>query len=74
MSGEDRLVYGKFAIDGYVGLHVRAGKPKRVRVVPPAGEDYAFDRDDYPLIVEVSVSPTGRSARVWVNGAEVKPA
>ena len=58
----------------YEGRHVvfvDAGIPTVERVVPPAGEDYAFDRRHWPLRVEVCVSPTGRSARVWVNGTEV---
>lgn len=40
-------------------------------VVPPAGEDYAFDIQHYRREVEVYVSPTGRSVRVWIDGNEV---
>lgn len=42
-------------------------KVRTERIVPPAGEDYAFDRD----VVEVYASPTGRSIRLFVDGAEV---
>ena len=46
--------------------------PVRVeRIVPPAGERYAFDRIHYERRVQVSISPTGRSVRVWVDGNEV---
>ena len=57
--------------DGYVVAHIRAGNRGTVRVVPPAGEDYAFDRQEWAHRVEVCVSPTGRSVRVWVDGVEV---
>jgi hypothetical protein len=52
---------------------VNAGRPKTVHVVPPAGEDHAFDRQDWPVEVQVSVSPTGRSVSVFVNGKKVHP-
>jgi hypothetical protein len=42
------------------------------RIVPPAGEEHAFDVQRYRRRVEVSVSPTGRSVRVWVDGVEVR--
>ena len=42
------------------------------RIVPPAGEAHAFDVQHYRRNVEVYVSPTGRSVRVWVDGVEVK--
>ena len=53
-------------------LIVNAGRKTTTHVVPPAGEDYAFDRDDWTRRVELSVSPTGRSVRVWVDGVEWK--
>lgn len=59
---------GKYAV-----LNVRAGNRGTERVVPPAGEDYAFDRQLWARRVQVSVSPSGRSVRVWVDGQEIKP-
>lgn len=59
--------------EGYRVLHVRAGNEGTKRIVPPAGERYAFDSQQWTRRVEVSVSPTGRSVRVWVDGQEVKP-
>lgn len=41
-------------------------------IVPPAGDEYAFDVQHYKRHVEVYVSPTGRSVRVFVDGQEVK--
>lgn len=47
---------------GYVLMSVQAG-PR-----PPAGEFARWKRH-----VQVTVSPTGRSARVWVDGVEILP-
>jgi hypothetical protein len=58
--------------DGYQMLILRAGNLGTERVVPPAGEEHAFDREVWRRRIEVSVSPTGRSVRVWVDGVEVK--
>jgi len=58
---------------GRRALKVRAGHRGVKHVVPPAGEDYAFDVDQWAREVEIYVSPTGRSVRVWVDGDEVKP-
>lgn len=63
----------EYTFDGYHGIQVRAGYRRRERVVPPAGEAYAFEVDRWARTVEISVSPTGRSVRVWVDGEEVKP-
>ena len=41
-------------------------------IVPPAGEDHAFFRQHYKRTVEISVSPTGRSVRIWVDGKEIR--
>lgn len=54
-------------------IKVRAGHRGTERIVPPAGEDYAFTRERWAREVEVYVSPTGRSVRVWVDGTEVVP-
>lgn len=56
---------------GYVLVTVDAGPRPAEHVVPPAGEAYAFDAARWARRVEVSVSPTGRSARVWVDGVEI---
>lgn len=53
-------------------VHVDAGHRGVRHVVPPAGEDYAFDVDLWARRIEVYVSPTGRSVRVFVDGREVK--
>lgn len=58
--------------EGYEILHVKAGNRGERRIVPPAGEDHAFTVTDWARRVQVSVSPTGRSVRVWVDGVEVK--
>ena len=50
---------------------VEAGVRTTERVVPPAGDQYAFDRQGWTRRVEVYVSATGRSVRVWVDGEEV---
>ena len=41
-------------------------------IVPPAGEDNAFFYQHYKRRVEISVSPTGRSVRIWVDGKEIR--
>jgi hypothetical protein len=56
---------------GYVLVTVDAGPRPCERVVPPAGEAHAFDAARWARRVEVVVSPTGRSARVWVDGVEI---
>lgn len=56
---------------GYARVTVRAGPRGSEHVVPPAGEEHAYDRILWARSVEVSVSPTGRSARVWVDGVEI---
>lgn len=53
---------------------VRAGIKHVERIVPPAGEAYAFDVDVWPSTVNVYVSPKGRSVRVFVDGVEVRSA
>lgn len=52
-------------------IKVHAGPRGVERIVPPAGEAYAFDRDLWTREVEIYRSPTGRSIRVWVDGQEV---
>jgi hypothetical protein len=56
---------------GYVRVTVDAGPRPPEHVVPPAGEAHAFDAARWARRIEVSVSPTGRSARVWVDGVEI---
>jgi len=56
---------------GYVLVTIDAGPRPSERIVPPAGEDYAFDAARWARRVEVTVSPKGRSARVWVDGREI---
>lgn len=33
--------------------------------------NYAYDRQHYRRRIEVSISPTGRSVQVWVDGVKV---
>lgn len=61
-------------VSGYEGrrqINVRAGRNRVERIVPPAGEAFGFDRTVWDHEVNVYVSPTGRSVRVWIDGAEV---
>ena len=51
----------------YTGHVVKAGRKREVRKSYDGDPIYA-----YPVRVEVSVSPTGRSVQVWVNGERVK--
>lgn len=53
-------------------VKVDAGFRGHERVVPPAGEEYAFHRSTWARRVEVYVSPAGRSVRVFVDGEEVR--
>jgi hypothetical protein len=55
------------------GLEIRAGNRGVHRVVPPAGEAHAYERQEWARRISVYVSPTGRSVRVWVDGREVPP-
>ena len=57
--------------EGYTQMTVRAGPRGEKVVVPPAGPEYAFTVEEWARTVVVSVSPTGRSVRVWVDGEEV---
>lgn len=58
--------------DGAVSVEIQAGISETVRVVPPAGEEHAYDRVDWPHRVTVYVSPTGRSVRIWIDGDEIE--
>ena len=58
---------------GYVVMRISAGPRPGERVAPPAGEAHAFTSPRWARQVEVTVSPTGRSARVWVDGVEIPP-
>lgn len=80
MSGKDHFDLGLYTfgnddkdpLKDYFMVRVKAGRQKSQRIVPPAGEDYAFERVDFPVNVEVMISPTGRSVQVHVNGERVK--
>jgi hypothetical protein len=69
----DHIKFRRFTMQGYDILNIGAGHRGTKRIVPPAGEDYAFDVPKWARQVEVVVSPTGRSVRVFVDGQEVKP-
>jgi hypothetical protein len=56
---------------GYAHLTIDAGPRGSERRVPPAGERHAYDMPLWTRRVEVTVSPKGRSARVWVDGVEI---
>lgn len=51
---------------------VRAGFRGAERIVPPAGDDYAFNRDIWMHEVSVYVSPGGRSVRLFIDGNEIE--
>jgi hypothetical protein len=53
-------------------LIVQAGKVREERIVPPAGEEHAWEREMWDCRVEVYVSPNGQRTRVWVDGVEVR--
>ena len=55
--GMENLEVYTYVYDDYSNAVVRAGIRKD---------------GQYPVRVEVSVSPTGRSVQVWVNGERVK--
>lgn len=57
---------------GYQSVEVSAGYRRTRRVVPPAGKQHAFTVEEFARRVSVSVSPSGRSVRVFVDGHEVK--
>jgi hypothetical protein len=73
VTAADEFDMTLFTLDGRKILLVNAGDRGTEEVVPPAGPAYAFTRHKWARKVEVSVSPTGRSVRVWVDGKEVKP-
>lgn len=72
----DRLTVHRFTYEYrgglYTAAHVMAGRCTTRRIVPPAGEDYAFDAQDWDTSVQVTVSPTGSSVQVYVDGEKVK--
>jgi hypothetical protein len=53
-------------------LQISAGRRGLEHVVPPAGEELAFDVALWARSVNVYVSRTGRSVRVFVDGEEIK--
>lgn len=57
--------------DFYRQITVRAGRCRIERIVPPAGEAFAFDLPLWDHEITVSVSPSARSVRVWLDGDEV---
>lgn len=65
------IVYGTYELNGYGRLTAKCGAPRVEHIVPPAGDDHAFDRVVRPLDIEIMVSPTGRSTRMWINGVEI---
>lgn len=71
MKAADALDLRIWEFAGNVGIAVDAGPRGSERVVPPAGEAHAFDRRLWAHKVELSVSPTGRSVRVFLDGTEV---
>lgn len=58
-------------INGTEVFVLKAGPLPPERIVPPAGEEHAFDRERWEWDIEVYRSPKGRSIRVFVNGDEV---
>lgn len=69
--GRENYTIGVTRFGSHETIIVSAGDPKVERIVPLAGERYAFERVVWQRRVEVTVSPSGR-ARVWVDGREVR--
>lgn len=55
----------------YGNTTIRAGIPTVERMVAPSGREW--ERSEYPVEVQVTASPTGRSVQVFVNGKKVLP-
>lgn len=74
----ERLVWRTFTVrfrsrdPGPWTIHkIGAGVPTVRKVTPAAGDSYAYEVVEYPRNIEVAVSPSGRSVRVYVDGLEV---
>jgi hypothetical protein len=78
MSGREIIMNGvrvrTLEIPGDRGevLYIDCVPTTVTHVIPPAGDEYAFDIQNYKRRVEIYVSKTGRSVRVWVDGKEIK--
>jgi hypothetical protein len=72
MSKGPQIEIGTAEYRGYSEVELRAGRREVERVVPPAGEAYAFYVQRWAKRVTVCVSPAGRSVRVWIDGVEIK--
>lgn len=57
----------------YDNIKITAGNLGIERIVPPAGDEYAFGVQRWKRTIEVSVSPTGRSVQVYVDGNLIPP-
>lgn len=57
---------------GYEVLHVDLVPIATERIVPPAGEDYAYFRTKYKHHLEITISPTGRSVQIHLDGERIK--
>lgn len=71
MSGRDHIDVHAFTYEDRAVAKIRAGHLGTERIVPPAGEDHAFTRDRWRHVIEINVSPTGRSVRLFVDGRAV---
>lgn len=69
---DEKVVIEHGTHEGATFVVVKAGHRGTERIVPPAGEQYAFDRTLWARRVEVHVSPAGRSTRVFVDGTEIR--
>ena len=68
---EIRRLRGVLPNGTYDIIKIGAGRCTLERIVPPAGERYAFTLATWATNVEITVSPTGRSVQVHVNGERV---
>jgi len=57
---------------GAVQIEITGGRKTVERIVPPAGEKYAFDSVQWEHRLTVYVSPQGRSFRLFIDGTEHK--
>jgi hypothetical protein len=63
-----QLISYSFRGGTYKTAIIRAGFLGYERIVPPAGEEHAFTRACWRHEIQVSVSPTGRSVQVHIDG------
>lgn len=72
MRADHYVFSGRAGRGDYECVKVRTGRHSVERVIPPAGEAHAFDMHVWGDVIEVTVSPSGRSVQVWWNGVKIE--